>query len=192
MAAMTAPSASAAQLGTAPPAISRTNHSGWLCPHPPKGRRREKPAPRAEQTQWCICLKVGQRGHICKSHYLRLKFSLFWVRTVTQNKLIKWQIFNTNLSLRVKDIRLIYSSSREMATAPKRWGVKGTSDCAVLLSSSGRMPCQGVVNWWQQGRLFVWILFRLTSKACGLSLSVDVFLSGGSCIDKVPWPRTKQ
>lgn len=60
--------------------------------------------------------------------------------------------------------------------------------CAVLLSSSGRKSRQIVVKWWQQERLFVWISFRVTSLACGQSLVVDVFLSGGVCIDKVLQP----
>lgn len=38
--------------------------------------------------------------------------------------------------------------------------------CAALLSSSGGQSCQKVVNLRQRGRLFVWILFRLTSQAC--------------------------
>lgn len=63
--------------------------------------------------------------------------------------------------------------------------------CALLLSSSGGQSCQMVVNLWQQGRLFVWILFRLTSQVCALSLGVDVLLNGGRCIDKVLWPGQK-
>lgn len=57
--------------------------------------------------------------------------------------------------------------------------------CAMLLSSTGGQSYQRVVNLRQQERLFVWILFRWASQACGLSLGADVFLNGGRCIDKV-------
>lgn len=72
----------------------------------------------------------------------------------------------------------------------QNWGY--FSRCTVLLSSSGRKSRQIVVNWWQQERLFVWISFRVTSLACGQSLVVNVFLSGGGCIDKVLQPGHRE
>lgn len=81
-----------------------------------------------------------------------------------------------------------------MTSPVQRWGGKDRDDsclCAVWLSSTGRWSYQWVVNPCLQGRLFVWILFKLTSQDSGLSLVVDVLLNCGCCIGKMPWPGQK-
>lgn len=78
-----------------------------------------------------------------------------------------------------------------MTSPAQRWGGKDRDDsclCALCLSSSGRQSYQWAVNPWLRGRLFVWILFKLTSQASGLSLVVDVLLNCGHCLGKMPWP----
>lgn len=87
-----------------------------------------------------------------------------------------------------------WNISHLMTSPAQRWGGKDRDDsclCALRLSSSGRQSYQWVVNPWLWGRLFVWILFKLTSQASGLSLVVDVLLNCGRCLGKMLWPGQK-
>lgn len=109
--------------------------------------------------------------------------------------------FNTNLSGgEVKPETLAccpgsgWNISHLMTSPARRWGAKDRDDsclCALRLSSSGRQSYQWVVNPWLRGRLFVWILFKLTGQASGLSLVVDVPLNCGRCLGKMLWPGQK-
>lgn len=108
--------------------------------------------------------------------------------------------FNTNLRGKINLETLAWcpgsgwNISHLMTSPAQRWRGKDRDDsclCALRLSSSGRQSYQWVVNPWLWGRLFVWILFKLTSQASGLSLVVDVLLNCGRCLGKMLWPGQK-
>lgn len=87
-----------------------------------------------------------------------------------------------------------WNISHLMTSPARRWGAKDRDDsclCVLRLSSFGSQSYQWVVNPWLRGRLFVWILFKLTSQASGLSLVVDVPLNCGRCLGKTLWPGQK-
>lgn len=183
---MTTSAAAAAQLGTTLPAIFWTTHtsvSHWpLCL---KAGRREKQSPQAEQRLWSVLQKLGQFGYV----FLWLKLTFFHM-LIQLTKIVSKRFFTTNLWIRfcfkrwISSIYVMKQHSSHHHTTIQRCGEKGEMiypSCAVLLLSSGGQSCQIVVNRWQWGRLFVWILFGSSSQACGLSLGVDMFLNGGSC-----------
>lgn len=210
MAVMTAPSA-AVQLGTSLPAIPCTTHtSGSHCPNPWKGRGEERGSSGTTSSvkhvaesgatwshlQESLCLLMSpvyppavlitaqyqddNSNGMNKTAGIQYQFEKKIQRTIRGWSLIAPALWNHNTLLTTSLIQ--------------RWEVKGRDDsfllCRVVVVL-WRQSCQRVVNLWQQGRLFVWIWFRLTSQACGLSLGVDVFLNGGSCIDKAMWPGQK-
>lgn len=114
--------------------------------------------------------------------------------------IMKKMMFNTNLRGKINLETSAWcpgsgwNISHLMTSPPQRWGGKDRDDsclCALRLSSSGRQSYQWVVNPWLWGRLFVWILFKLTSQASVLSLVVDVLLNCGRCLGKMLWPGQK-
>lgn len=101
-----------------------------------------------------------------------------------------WREFIDLASLLHCEITMLSSLLHRYKGEEENGGNDSSLLCGVVVVL-WRQSCQMVVNLWQQGRLFVWILFRLTSQVCALSLGVDVFLNGGRCIDKVLWPGQK-
>lgn len=142
-----------------------------------------------------------QPGHICRRHFCLLMLAAVSPLACDLSPIIANKMaFDTNLKGENKPETSGWSPGSSwnisllMTPPAQRWGGKDRDDsrlCAVCLSSSGRLSYQWVVNPWLRGRLFVWILFKLTSQASGLSLVLDVLLSCGRCIGKTLWPGQK-